>query len=242
MINRLKKLHKELGTVPTLSYLCGEILARCSNKFDLHHYHFYAQPVKTSSRVPVRKRGRYQFEWLDSYSEILDALGRPVNIIESRFKQGATCLVAKEDEKFLGCLWLVRYQYIEDEIRATYKFPDYAAWDFDVYVIPKKRLTPLFAILWDIADSWMIERGIHYSLSRINAHNQNSVRSHESAGAIKIGWAIAINFYQWQFTISTHAPRFDYSFSTRDKGPCWTLDPIQRPGPLTCETHRIDKI
>ena len=225
MIIRLKKLHNELGTAPMLSYICGELLSRCSGKFDLHHYLFYAQPAKTTSRVPQNRRDRYQFECVDNYSEILESLGRPKNIIASRFEQGATCLLAKEGDTFLGCLWLVRSQYIEDEIRATYVFPDFAVWDFDVYVVPRKRLTPLFAILWDIADEWMLDRGIRYSLSRINAHNRNSVRSHESAGAKKIGYAIAVNFSSWQISISSHSPRFKISRTLQDPGPKWNLVP-----------------
>ena len=227
MIRRLANLHSELGTLPTLSYLCGELLVRCSRKFDLHHYRFYAQPITDTQRVSELRRSRYIFEWLDTYTELLDQLGRPRNIIESRFAQGARCLIATQDNNFLACLWLVESKYIEDEIRATYYFPNNAAWDFDVFVTPKKRLTPLFAILWDTADSWMKERNIQYSLSRISAHNSNSLRSHEAAGAKPIGWALAINLKDWQFAFSSHSPRFHVSRSVKDGGPDWHFDPAE---------------
>ena len=224
MIKRLAKLHSELGTLPTLSYLCGETLARCSRNFDLHHYKFYAQPTLDTQRVSEQRRSRYEFEWLDAYAEILDQLGRPHHIIESRFAQGAKCLIVKQDNNFLACLWLVESKYIEDEIRATYYFPGNSAWDFDVFVTPKKRLTPLFAILWDLADIWMNERNINYSLSRISAHNHNSLRAHEAAGARPIGWALAIKLNDWQFAVSSHTPKFHLSRSAKDSGPGWHFD------------------
>ncbi len=182
------------------------------------HYTFYAQPISSKKRVSEKKRAQYEFEVLEQSSAILSQLDRPDEVIDMRFKQGSICLLAKKDDVFLGCIWLVKQRYIEDQIRATYFFPSHAIWDYDVFVIPKKRLTPLFAALWDSADNWMIEQNIDKSISRILAYNSSSIKSHTSAGAKKIGWLIALSKYRLQLTFYS-LPPFIHINTSGKEGP-----------------------
>ena len=222
MFESLKKLHQELGTAPTLTYLSSRFLNKISRGLDVHHYIFYSQARLTESRLAIARRNRYEFIWLNQYDTILEQLERPKAVFEDRFQQGAICLAAVNNGLFLGCIWLLQRQYIEDEIRAIYRFTDNAVWDFDVYIIPKKRLTPLFAALWDCADEWMKNQKIDYSLSRISAHNPASVKAHQSTGAKPVGWAIAVTLFNWQISFASTKPKLHIS-TTNKNAPTWLI-------------------
>ncbi len=183
------------------------------------HYRFYSQPISKKARVSEKKFSQYKFDILYENSKLLEQLERPTDIINSRFEQGAVCIAAKKDEIFIGCIWLIKEQYTEDEVRAVYHFPSNSIWDFDVYVIPKKRLTPAFAALWDKADLWMSSQYIENTLSRISAYNSSSIRSHTSGGATKIGWMITICGNSSQLTLCSLRPFIHYSASKNNLGP-----------------------
>jgi hypothetical protein len=223
MIAKIRSLFRELGVVTTISYAFARLLQRLL-KLDMIHYHFYAQPISRTPRVPERKSSQYVFELLHQNSTLLTQLDRPDYVIENRFDQGAVCIAARKGDLFLGCIWLIKNRYVEDEVRAVYHFPDSTVWDFDVYVSPTKRLTPLFAALWDKADSWIKSQGAQASLSRISAYNASSIRAHVSSGAKKIGWMIAIRGNRYQLTFSSLKPYFHFSASVDDPGPNLRFD------------------
>lgn len=183
------------------------------------HYRFYSQPISKKRRVSEKKFSQYEFDILFENSKLLEQLERPTEIINSRFEQGAVCIAAKKDEIFIGCIWLIKERYIEDEVHAIYHFPSNSIWDFDVYVIPKKRLTPVFAALWDKADIWMSSESIENTLSRISAYNSSSIRSHTSGGATEIGWMIAICGKNSQLTLCSLRPFVYFSTSKNNLGP-----------------------
>ncbi|GEM_PF-6791501 len=185
----------------------------------MHHVRFYSQPISDAPRIPEAKLSRYEFTWLSQPESILDELQRPEEVIKNRFDQGSSCLIATQNDLFQGCLWLVESRYIEDQYRATYNFPGNAVWDYDVYITPKKRLSILFAALWDTADNWMKERNITNTLSRISAYNSQSIRSHEKAGAKQIGWLIVLEKNDWQISITNKSPWFHYSSNSKNGGP-----------------------
>lgn len=195
-MKRIKSLIQQLGYIAAVSYITSRVLDKLFGIY-VHHVKFYSQPTSSALRVPESKSSRYDFSWINQPEQILDELQRPQKVIEDRFKQGSQCLIAKQNNAFQGCLWLVQSTYIEDQFRATYHFPDNAVWDYDVYITPKKRFSVLFAAMWDSADSWMKQHNFVSSLSRISAYNPQSVRSHESAGAKQIGWLIAFEKNDW---------------------------------------------
>lgn len=217
-MKRLKSLIKQFGYVTTISYLIGKLLDKLFGVY-MHHVKFYSQPISLEPRIPESKLNRYEFSWLTKPETILDELQRPQAVIDTRFEQGSTCLIAKQKDAFQGCLWLIKSKYIEDQLRATYHFPSNAVWDYDVYITPKKRFSMLFAALWDTADSWMKERDITNSLSRISAYNSASIRSHETAGAKQIGWLIALEKNDWQIAFSDKSPWIHFSPNDVNNGP-----------------------
>lgn len=218
MISSLKSLVNELGISNTISYLFSRVFNSLFG-IEMTHYIFYSQPISSKKRVSEKKLAQYEFEVCSENSEIISQLGRPPEVIDKRFAQGAICLLAKKEDVLLGCIWLVKQRYVEDQIRATYYYPNDAIWDFDVFVIPKKRLTPLFAALWDTADNWMLEQNINKSISRILAYNSSSIKSHTSAGASKIGWLIALSRNNFQLTLYSLAPFIHISTSKENLGP-----------------------
>lgn len=218
MISSLKSLINELGITNTISYLFSRVFNSVFG-IEMTHYIFYSQPISSKKRVSEKKLAQYEFQVCDQNSQIISQLDRPLEVIETRFKQGAICLLAKKEDLLLGCIWLVKQRYIEDQIRASYYFPDDTIWDFDVFVIPKKRLTPLFAALWDTADNLMLEQNINKSISRILAYNSSSIKSHTSAGASKIGWLIALSRNNFQITFHSLAPFIHIATSKQNSGP-----------------------
>jgi hypothetical protein len=217
-MKRIKSLIQQLGYVSAASYLTGKLLDKLFGIY-MHHVKFYSQPISSAPRIPESKLNRYEFTWLNQPEKILDELERPRAVLEARFNQGSACLIAKQNNSFQGCLWLVKSKYIEDQFRAIYHFPDNAVWDYDVYITPKKRFSMLFAALWDTADSWMKEHGIISSLSRISAYNAQSIRSHETAGAKQIGWMIVLEKNDWQIAISDKSPWLHFSLNSGNNGP-----------------------
>ncbi len=224
-MKQIKSLIQQFGYLGSASYITSRLLGKFLG-IEMHHYKFYLQPVCTIPRVSAAKLERYNFSWINQPDKILDALERPEHVIKKRFDQGSICLVAKQQEQFQGCLWLIPSQYIEDEVRATYHFPNSTVWDYDVYVTPKKRFTILFAALWDMADRWMKKQGYTHSFSRISAYNPQSVRSHEAAGAKQIGWMITLAVYPRQLTISDHSPRIYFASKNDTCGPDLFFDKI----------------
>ena len=214
-MKRIKSLIQQLGYFSTASYLIARLLDK-SLGIQMEHYKFHSQPLPSKPRILKSKLDRYEFTWLNQPEKILDELHRPKEVIEKRFNQGSTCLIAKQNDTFQGCLWFVKSKYIEDEVRATYHFSDNRVWDYDVYITPKKRFTILFAALWDSADTWMKDNHIVSTLSRISAYNSQSIRSHEAAGAEQIGWMIAVVIKHRQITISDKSPRLHIMCDTHD--------------------------
>lgn len=98
--------------------------------------------------------------------------------------------------------------YLEDEVRG-YSLPQpvgLTAWDFDVYLNPAYWASRAFAYLWDAANAWLCERGIGWTLSRINTFNFNSLRSHPRLGAQQLSTALFVCLEDCQVLLSTISP------------------------------------
>jgi len=139
---------------------------------------------------------------------------RPSHVIDSRYKQSAVCFSAYSEDKFAGCIWLTTDKYCEDVVRCTFSLPDNnSVWDFDAYVDPQYRISPVFLKLWDYTYGWMREEGRQWSISRISAFNSNSRNVHRRMGATDLGSMVFFRVGRWQFTLSTFKPRLHLSFS-----------------------------
>jgi len=219
-VARARSMARSLGPVDSLIYGCAWCLHKlCGRRARLVSYHIVAQPVPESSRLPAGRGESIAVRRLDAARVRELEFPRPRRIIEYRLRQGATCFAAFKEEAMTGFLWLVQPVYDEDEVRCRFS-PEpqgEGAWDFDVYVDPAYRLGPTFIKLWDVADAWLRERGVVWTMSRISSLNPDSIRSHRRLGARFLGRALFVRVLRMQLMISTLRPYVHLSVTASHK-------------------------
>jgi len=193
----------------------------------IYRYYFVAQPVAQSPLLPPGRGRKIEIRLIHEQDQIVWEFPRPGPAIYARFQQGAKCLVALKEQRFVGFLWLLldSCHFQEDEVRARYSpLPaERTAWDFDVYVAPESRLGLAFPRLWDEANRILTENGIAWSCSRISAFNSGSLSAHAHFGTLPLGSAIFFCAGRWQITVATISPYFHLS-SQPDSFPEFRLD------------------
>src|SRR3982750_1829010 len=121
--DELCRMRQQLGWFNTTLFVLNKILAIIfKGYFCIYRYHLIAQPVSKVELVPRGRGTKIQIRLIQEDDEIIKEFPRPAAAIESRFKQGAKCLVALKEGKFAGFLWLLMGSYQEDEVRARF-FP-----------------------------------------------------------------------------------------------------------------------
>ena len=186
MFLKIKSLVSELGRVNAAFYVVHRVLkALTFNKCYLIQYLIVAQPVSEKPMLPPRRGAKINIKEVKQGNTIRGMFPVQEGVVKERYEQGARCLVATQDDVFIGYLWFVSKQYWEDEARLQYILPDNeeAVWDFDVYIEPEYRMGFGFMRLWDEAYSILREQGVRYSYSRISAYNRASLASHKRLGA-----------------------------------------------------------
>jgi hypothetical protein len=175
-------------------------------------YYFVAQPV--AARRDTRCDA-FSLAWADALSPLLAQADRPPAVIAARFAQGARCLLATaEPDRFAGFLWLVVGPYDEDEVRARFRPQPQgsAAWDFDVSIVPRYRMSRLFACLWQRAGEELAQSGVLHTMSRISAFNADSLAAHRRLGARIVGSALFVCAGRWQLMLSSLSPHVHLSW------------------------------
>lgn len=121
--------------------------------------------------------------------------------IDFRIGQGMTCLGAYRSERLIGVTWLTDRPFDEDEVALRFVPPPGAAWDTGLFVRPEERLGRGFAALWAGTAEWLAERGLDWSMSRINDYNDGSWRAHERMGGRRLDCvtALRVGDRQWLF-------------------------------------------
>lgn len=205
--NQLQLLINQLGLLNALLYISNRLTSKIPCGLSFNKYYFVLQSLNTLPLLPEGRGKRFQIRELKADDLSSHPCPRPQVVLTDRYHQGAVCLAAYKDEEFAGCLWYTKAHYQEDELRALYRFPssDFV-WDFDVYVEPKYRLSPVFLKLWDEASSRLIAQRYRGSLSRISAFNPMSLSSHKRMGTRVLGWAVFVRLHSLQLTLSSMAP------------------------------------
>ncbi len=210
MIKKIIALSQQIGLVNVYLYSINRILSFFPSS-KLIKYFYVAQKLSKQPLLSA-KRGK-NIEIVDFVNSGNHPCPRPPEVINDRYKQGATSLIAYKNGEFAGCLWYIKDKYKEDEVNCLFELPaNDSVWDFDVYVEPKFRLSPVFLKLWDYTSDRLIKENCHWSLSRISAFNPNSLFSHKRMGAVIIGWAVFICLGGIQVTIANVSPFFHVSF------------------------------
>ncbi|WP_260293762.1 N-acetyltransferase [Sedimenticola hydrogenitrophicus] len=211
-MRKLRNLFREYPFTLAVEYLLRRGLSVIGVGY--HHYLLTAQPVPDTPWLNRKRASSYRIDKImeDDYNS--DWFPRPAHIIKSRYRQGAECWVAFKGDRAVGCQWLIKGPYIEDEVRCIFKPgpEENTVWDFDIYIVPEFRFSRLFLQLWDTSNAWMRSQGISWSASRVDALNLDSVKSHSSMGAYIVdhAWFVSIGAMQ----IAKWRGRFHLSFGT----------------------------
>lgn len=199
-------------------YLTSRVLARVTRgRGRLIFYLLVAQPVPEKPNRLCRSSPDHSVFLIDAHDPIIAYFPRPADVIARRFATGATCLVAKSGERFAGFLWLAHGFYDEDEVQCRYQMvqPDISVWDFDVYVEPAFRMGRTFARLWEAANSYLAEKGVCWSFSRISAFNQGSLLAHARLGLHELFSVTFLCLGQLQIAFISAPPFLHVSLSER---------------------------
>jgi hypothetical protein len=231
-------LCRELGRIDASLYVLQRLLlVALKGRVRFYKYYFVAQPVARSSLLPPSRGQKIRIRLVDQRDVVTSDFPRPPEAIEARFRQGAKCLVAFKEDRFIGYLWLLTGTYQEDEVRASFcPLPSaHTAWDFDVYVEPEFRVGLTFPRLWDEANRFLAEKDIRWSCSRISAFNPGSLSSHARLGTKKLGSALFLCLGRWQATLATVGPYFHLS-THAGSFPAFRLD-TAKPGKQNPAVH-----
>lgn len=222
---RIRELLTEKGYFNTGIFILNRLFLKISgNNIRIYRYYFVAQPVKDRPYLPLSRGKNIVIREINTTDPIRQYFPRPPAVIDARFKNGAVCLTASKEEKFVGFIWLMFGPYQEDEVRARFiPHPrEKAVWDFDVYVAPDHRVGFTFLRLWDEANQMLREKGVQWSFSRISALNTKSLNSHTGFGLKIIGHAIFLCIGSWQLTLSSLSPYIHLSLKP-DSFPIFNL-------------------
>lgn len=204
---RLKSLLAQFGYLNGSLYLTDRVLEKISaGHARVYKYYFVAQPVPDAALLATDPKASIEFRQLGK--DEAKTLGRPPEVIEDRFAQGATCIAGFKNAELAGFIWLLCGSYREDEVRCRFTpHPaGYAAWDFDVYVLPRFRLGRFFVRLWEQANDYLRARCIRWTISRISAFNSGSVSTHAKLGAVMLGWAVFFQCGRCQLMLTNLKP------------------------------------
>lgn len=196
MLHRLLRPLPGMSLSGTLVYVLLRATRRLrAGRLRMVQYHLVAQPVARTPLLPGRPATGLRIEHIDKdhprAAQLAMSTPRGPEVIRRRLANGAHCFAAFKDEALLGFLWLQHGPYPEDEVRCLFR-PEpagRAAWDFDVWVHPAHRASRLFLRLWDAAFADLRERGIEWTMSRVNTYNPDSLRAHTRLGAVVLGTA-----------------------------------------------------
>ena len=209
MPDALHRLRRPIADLPfrdALLYRIARVAQRLSaRRIRIVKYHLTAQPVAPSPLLSARRVGALRVERIDAHHPLCAALiaqsPRPPTVIRERLPHGAVCFAALKADTLLGFLWLKHEAYEEDEVHCLFlpRPTEQAAWDFDVWVHPAHRASRVFLRLWDTAFAYLRERGVQWTMSRVNAYNPDSLNAHGRLGAVTLGTATfcCVGTRQW---------------------------------------------
>ncbi len=219
------QLVRGIGITNALLYVLHRLLKKISATCSLDSYHLVAQPVSSKPLLPPHRGKDTTVRMIKPGDRSLELMQRPADEIERRFAGPGVCFVAESQEKLVGFLWLLLGAYQEPGDHCTFIIDSpNAAWDLDIYIAPERRLSPVFAILWTAANSWMDKHGIGWTLSRVSCFNERSMRSHGRLGMVKLGRLTIAQFGPVQITVTSIKPYINLSVRPQP-GPTFRLKP-----------------
>ncbi|MFA9460971.1 GNAT family N-acetyltransferase [Thiohalorhabdus methylotrophus] len=212
----MRSIRDQLGPLEGGLYLLSRGLGGLTgDRARLIRYYLFWQPTPQAELTPPGRKGRFEVRPIGRGDPALEQMPRPAEVLERRLSSGDRCLGAFRGEELAGFLWYAEEAYREDEARCTYRLPDggEAVWDYDVYVDPARRLSPVFAQLWDEAAARFRRAGVRGSFSRISAFNTASLASQYRLGGRKLGSVTFLALGRLQLALSSYRPHLHLSLS-----------------------------
>lgn len=214
MVKRLQAFYAEHGLFWGGLYVLHRLLAVLpGSRSGFFPYHIVAQPF--ADRANAKAEAVWQ---LSADDTLIASFPRTSEKIQERLALGHRCYVRSTTKTpFAGYVWIAGTPMQEDEIDATYTFPELrCVWDYDVYVVPQYRLGRTFVSMWSGVEKTLVGEGAELSLSRISAFNHTSLRSHIALGAEKIAWVAAARLMGIQILLTNVKP---YLKLSRNRSP-----------------------
>ena len=214
-LKKLSNIFKEFDFWTAVFYIIDQGLLRVESRFRLYFYDLMVQPIPDSHMVPANFSKSFSVREIPENDPALDLMPPPKPVLSSRFRQGAICLGAFQNDELAGYLWIIMPAYDEDEVRCTFEpLPvGKCVFDFDLYVFPKHRFGVAFLALWDGANDYLRKRGIQFTTSRVSRFNLDSIKAHNHLGWRCEGHTLVIAGKHFQWLMATVPPFFNISFS-----------------------------
>lgn len=208
---------REFGLAAGSLYLLDQALRRISPGLGVFVYEMMVQPITNRSLLPEGLAKNLTFREIHAGDpEIALMFARP-GVMETRFAQGAICFGTFQRDTLIGYIWFAFGKYLEDETRCIYLLPkDHpSVFDFDLFVMPEKRMGIGFMGVWHGANRYLWDRGVRYTFSRLSRYNTASRRSHARLGWRRVGKAVFIKLWRLQVMFTTLRPYAHISISGR---------------------------
>lgn len=229
----------EFGPGAGSIYIADRLLRALLPRSGIYFYEFMSQPVPAAPLLPVGLARKLKEEVIGQEHPDVRRMPAREDIKAQRFAQGAWCVGTYKNDELLGYVWFCAPRYEEDEVRCTYVLADDGAgvFDFDLYVMPERRMGLAFSAVWHVAFQHLQQRGVRYSYSRMTRFNLPSRRAHLRLGSLRVGQALFLQLGPVEFMVSSLAPFVALTWSgsqrvgLRLRPPC--TSPEVDPGPAS---------
>lgn len=214
LAGRLLSSFREFGASAGLLYLIDRALQRMSPRLGLNLYELMVQPITDKALLPAGLAKNIEYREIREGDPEIALMPAREDIKEARFRQNAQCLGAYRKGQLIGYMWFCFDSYDEDEVRCTFVLPygRTSVFDFDLYVMPERRLGIGFAAVWHGANRHLWERGVRHTFSRVSRFNTASRRSHAHLGGARVGLALFLKVRGVEFMCSTVSPYLGITF------------------------------
>lgn len=214
MLQKLINLFKELGLQVGIFYLADKCLAQISPNLRLFCHALMVQPISDKPLLPISLTSSFKCKEIKRGDDCLVSMPPPAEIIEYRFNQNAICIGIFKNDEFIGYIWFAFYNYKEDVTRCIYLLEPVSSsvFDFDLYIFPAHRLGLAFMVIWDEANKFLHDRGIHQTFSRLSQSNIASKKAHDHLGWKRVGQLFYLKIWQFEVMLATIYPYIGFSF------------------------------
>lgn len=214
---RTKPVSGGIGWFTGAIYAVAIALRRFCPFFSIEKYYVVAQPIIDRRLLPEERGKNILVRQIDHDHPLISQLPRPRDEIIRRFAGGALCFLATREDRVIGHLWITQSPYREPVHRCEFvlQSPGRTAWDFDMWIAPEERLGLAFARLWDQCNSYLRDRGVSWTCSRVSAFNLASLKAHERLGMRVMHSLFYLGAGPVELLLADVAPFIALSFSPR---------------------------